>query len=250
MKPLKFCEVHSGLSALLVDKSNYDGIWVSSLTHSASKGLPDNELVSLMERVELVSEISRISNKPILVDVDTMGDIRHTSQYSKWFEKSGAWGIVIEDKKFPKENSLLSDGKHKLEDIDEFCQKIKEAKKNISSLKIIARLESLIAGHSIFDAITRAKAYIDAGADGILIHSKEKITCEGVMQVAKEIRGFNKDILLIAIPTTYILPEEHEFGITINANQMLRASLKGMQDYLNGGDNISSVEDIFNITGK
>ena len=247
---MRYCECHSGLSALLIEKNDkYDGLWVSSLTHSAIKGLPDNELVPLKERIDLVEEIKRITTKPIMVDIDTGGDIRHLPYYIIWFEKAGADVVIIEDKKYPKENSLLENGEHKLEDIDIFCEKIRIAKMASKNMKIIARLESLIAHKSVYDALIRAEAYVEAGADGILIHSKEKIEAKEVMEFAEKFKEKFPLIPLIAIPTTYQLPEIHPFSVVIEANQMLRASLKAMQNYLEGKAELASVEDIFNLVG-
>lgn len=249
---LKILEVHSGLSALLVEKSKYDGLWVSSLTHSAIKGLPDNELVSLKERIDFIEEISRITTKPIIVDVDTLGAIEHISFYTKAFEKAGAWAIVIEDKKYPKQNSLLADTKHQLEDVDIFCEKIKLAKQNTKEMKVIARLESLIAKHSIEEALIRAEAYVKAGADMILIHSKEKISCNEVMEFATRFRQISK-VPLVAIPTCFDLPPNHPFDIVIYANMMLRASMRAMEKVIMADNpkdvEMSSVQDIFDLVG-
>ena len=245
----KYLECHSGLSALLVEKSDYAGLWVSSLTHAAIHGLPDNELVPLKERVDLVEEIRRITTKPILVDIDTGGDIRHLPRYIQWFEKAGAAGVVIEDKKYPKENSLLDNGKHQMEDIDIFCGKIRIAKMASKGMMIIARLESLIAQRSIYDALIRAEAYVSCGADAILIHSKEKIEAREVMEFAAKFQEKFPDIPLVAIPTTYVLPEKHPFSIVIEANQMLRASLKAMQNYIKGNAELAEVDEIFNLIG-
>jgi len=231
---LKICEAHSGLSALLVEQSNYDGIWVSSLTHSAIKGLPDNELVPLKERIDLVADIKKITTKPIIVDIDTGGDINHLPFIIKWFEKAGAYAVIMEDKKYPKQNSLLEDGKHQLEDVDIFAEKIKVAKENAGDMKIFARLESLIAKHSKYEAILRASAYVEAGADGIMVHSKVKVDASEVMEVGTELMDKFPDIDLIAVPTTYVLPEKHPFTIIIDANHMLRASLSAMKKYLSG----------------
>lgn len=242
-KCLKIIEVHNGLSALLADKSDYDGLWISSLTHSTSKGLPDTELIPLSERVDLVREIRRVSNKLIFVDCDTGG--QHIGYHAKWLADAGADALIIEDKAFPKQNSLLKDGKHNLEDVDKFCKKIKEANK--SGLMIIARVESLIAKHSMYEALIRADAYVNAGANGIMIHSKQKVDCSEVMNFAKEFRKKYKDVLLVAIPSTYQLPEKHTFNYVIHANHLLRASIKGMQDYLAGKGEIISIEDIFKL---
>lgn len=247
---MKICEVHSGLSAIIVDKSKYDGMWVSSLTHSAVKGLPDNELVSLKERIDFVEEIRRITTKPIIVDVDTLGAIEHIPFYVKAFEKAGAYAIVIEDKKYPKQNSLLKENNHQLEDVDIFCKKIKLAKENAKDMKIIARLESLIAKHSMNEAIIRAEAYDKAGADMILIHSKQNIDCTEVMDFADAYSAIgNKP--MVAIPTTYVLPEQHPFEIVITANHLLRVSLKAMQKFLADEEvEMASVQNIFDIVGN
>lgn len=249
---MKLLEAHNGLSALLVEKSNYDGIWVSSLTHSASCGLPDNELIPLSERVDLVRQIRRVTTKPIFVDIDTGGDITHLPTIVKWFKEAGAYALIMEDKKFPKQNSLLEEGKKDLEEIDVFSEKIKAAK-TVEGIKIFARLESLIAKKSVFEASLRGAAYVEAGADGIMVHSKVKIDCTEVMEVGDWLRMIYPELTLIAIPTTYTLPENHPFDIVISANQMLRVSLQAMRDYaLTQHDYflMSSVEDIFNLVGK
>jgi 2-methylisocitrate lyase-like PEP mutase family enzyme len=246
---MKILEAFNGISAMLVDKSDYDGIWVSSLTHSSSKGLPDNELLSLKDRADLIQEIKNVSNKPMIVDIDTGGGPEHFAQNIKWIRDAGAWAVVMEDKCYPKQNSLLEDGKHKLEDVDKFCEKIKIAKSVSGEMKVIARLESLIAKHSVYEALIRAEAYVNAGVDGILIHSKEKVEAKDLMEFSFKFREQYPDVLLIAIPTTYTLPDNHPFDITINANQMFRASLKGMKNYLEGKEDLSSVQEIFDMVG-
>lgn len=246
---MKILEAHNGLSALIVDKSEYDGIWISSLTHAAAKGLPDNELVPLTERVDLVRDIKRLSQKPIVVDVDTLGGLEHIPFYIKAFEQAGAYAVVIEDKKYPKQNSLLEENNHQLEAVDIFCAKITIAKQNVKSMKIIARLESLIAKHSMAEALIRAEAYANAGADMILIHSKQKVDCTEVMEFAKKFRKISK-VPLVAVPTTYQLPEKHPFEIVIHANHMLRASMKAMEKVAKEQEvEMSSVTDIFDAVG-
>jgi phosphoenolpyruvate phosphomutase len=239
----KFLEAHSELSAILIDKSDFDGIWISSLTHSALLGYPDNELITLRERADLANRISRITNKPIIVDIDTGGT--HLAQVIRQFRN--VYAVVMEDKRGSKQNSLLENGKHELEDIDAFCEKIKVIKAN--GVRAIARLESLIVKHSIYEALVRAEAYVKAGADGILIHSKQKVEATEVMEFATKFRHDFPNVMLAAIPTNYILPENNPFEIVIYANQMLRASLKGMKNYLDGKEDLSSVEDIFNLVG-
>jgi len=247
---MKVIEVSNGLMAKLVENSKYDGMWVSSLCHAANKGLPDNELVSLKERVDLVEEIRRITTKPIVVDVDTFGSIEHIPFYAQWFNKAGAFAIIMEDKKYPKQNSLLEENNHQLEDVDVFAKKIKVAKDNAGDMRIIARLESLIAKKSIFDALLRADAYMQAGAHGVMIHSKVKVDATEVMEFADKFRAKYPDAIMVAVPTTYTLPENHDFDIVIEANHLTRVSMKAMQDYLDGKKpDLSNVEDIFNLLG-
>ncbi len=244
---MKILEASNGLAARIVEKSDYDGIWVSSLCHSASLGLPDNETVTLGERVDLVRQIRRVSTKPIIVDIDTGGDINHLAYMAKWFENAGAYALIIEDKRGLKQNSLIDDAKHELEEIDVFCEKIKVLKKSCK-LEIYARLESLIAKRSKYEAVLRARAYLDAGADGIMVHSKVKVDSSEVMEVAKEIRNIDRKTTLIAVPTTYELPKKHPFDVIIDANQMTRASLKAMQGYVkNKNVELASVQDIFDL---
>ena len=247
---MKLIEVHSGLSALLADKSDYDGVWISSLTHAAIKGLPDNELVPLKERVDLVAEVSRITNKPIVVDIDTGESLVHLPHIIRWFQKAGAYAVIMEDKKGTKQNSLLEDAKQQLEEVDVFAEKIRVAKQNSGPMKVFARLESLIAKKSKYDALLRAEAYIEAGADGIMVHSKSKVDATEVVDVGVEIATKHPNTALIAVPTTYTLPEVHPFGIIIHANHLLRASLKAMQKQIAGENpELASVQEIFDLVG-
>jgi phosphoenolpyruvate phosphomutase len=247
-KPIIALEAYNGLSAKLIEKSpKYSAIWVSSLTDSASRGLPDIELVSEDARLERIREIREVSTKPIIVDWDTGGDARHFPYWVQKLEQAGVNAIIIEDKAFPKINSLI-DGVQTLEEVDKFAKKIKLGKEIADNILIFARLESLIAKKSVYNALLRAMAYIAAGADGIVIHSKQQVSATEVMEFAKEFRKKYKDIPLIAIPTTYKLPKKHPFNVVIYANHLFRASIKGMQDFLKGGE-IAPVEDIFKIIG-
>ena len=248
---MKIIECSSGLMARLVEKSDYDGIWCSSLCHSASLGLPDSELVTLQERVELVKQIRRVSTKPIIVDIDTGGDIAHLPFIIKWFEDAGAFAVIMEDKRGLKQNSLIEGAKQELEDVDLFSEKIKVCKKTAKKMQIYARLESLIARKSKYEAVLRARAYMDAGVDGIMVHSKIKVDSTEVMEVANEIRLIDKNITLIAIPTTYELPKKHSFDLIIYANHLTRASIQAMQNYLDGKEvELAPVEKIFELCGK
>lgn len=246
----QFIESHNGLSALLVDKSKYEGIWVSSLTESASKGMPDIELVSPDSRLNTIREIRNVSSKPIMVDWDTGGSIEHFPYWVRQLENAGVNYIMIEDKCFPKKNSLLEDVNQILEDIDIFCAKIRAGKEVAQKVKIFARVESLIAKKSIHDALIRAEAYVKAGADGIMIHSKQKVEAPEIMEFAKKFKKEFPDIPLVAVPTTYNLPEDHLFEFVITANHLLRASVRAMQNFIDGKEvELASVEEIFKLTG-
>jgi len=254
---LKILEAHNGITARLVEQSKFDGIWESSLTDSASKGLPDIEIVSTESRLHTVREIKNVSTKPIIFDGDTGGDPNHFAYHIKMMETSNISMVIIEDKKFPKKNSLANNVTHLLEDADFFAQKIKKGKEASDNILIIARLEGLIANCSQQEVLSRAKKYIEAGADGVMIHSKKKNSTE-ICEFAKNYRKYcNK--LLIAVPTTYNLTEEqiakYHFDIIIYANHLLRASLQAMNETIynleQGNCNelhIATIEDIFNIT--
>lgn len=262
MKTLRIIEAHSGISAKLVDQSPFDGIWESSLTDSGAKCQPDIELVSGDSRLNTIREIRAVTDKPIVVDWDTGGQIDHFPYWVKRLEESGVDWIVIEDKAFPKRNSLDKKATHILEDVDKFCKKIDAGKRVTEEIKIIARLESLIVKHSMYEALLRAEAYINAGADGIMIHSKSEISGDEVLKFAKKFREQFPEIPLMCVPTTYnnITDKELEkagFNIICHANHLLRASIKAMKEtidtiYKQGcskGLNIATVQDIFNLTG-
>lgn len=260
MKTLRILEAHNGLSARVVDMSKFDGIWISSLTDSASKGLPDTELVSYDERLHTIREILNNTDKPVIVDWDTGGQLEHFPYWSKVLDKAGVYAIVIEDKAFPKKNSLMDGVKHNLEDVELFSEKIRQGKRVCKNMKIIARLESLIAKHSVFEALGRAEEFLKAGADGIMIHSKSEVSAGEVLDFAKRFQAEHPDVPLMCVPTTYnhITDKELEdagFDIICHANHLLRASLKAMKEtadkiYHDGcskGLDIASVKEIFEL---
>ncbi|UQE03626.1 isocitrate lyase/phosphoenolpyruvate mutase family protein (plasmid) [Bradyrhizobium japonicum] len=233
-------EAHSGLSAVLasraclVDKgTEFDGLWVSSLTSSAVQGLPDVEMYLVERRLDLLQEICASSHKPVVVDGDTGGDQTHFKYLVSRLETLGVSAVVIEDKCHPKRNSLAAAPQH-LEDPAVFAAKIALGKGVVRSpdFMIFARLESLIAGNTIDDALSRARTYIDAGADGILIHSKAT-TPEPIFAFADQYRELARHdgsrVPLICVPTTYnsVTAEElfrRGVQIVIHANHLLRAS--------------------------
>tara|TARA_B100000963_G_scaffold361716_1_gene398913 strand:- start:444 stop:1754 length:1311 start_codon:yes stop_codon:yes gene_type:complete len=243
---LRFIEAHSPLSALisenaLVKKNGrhifFDGFWSSSLTDSTSMGKPDNEYVDNSLRLTGINHIFDVTSKPLIFDGDTGGKKEHFDMKIKTIERSGISAIIIEDKTGLKKNSLHQDTRNQQqENIKSFSEKISIGKKaQISNdFMIIARIESFILGKKIDDAMKRAHAYIKAGADGIMIHSKSKKPKE-VFNFAKKFRKVYKNIPLIGVPSTYHQVTEKElerngFNVVIYANQMLRASYPAMMN--------------------
>jgi phosphoenolpyruvate phosphomutase len=245
LKPIiRVIEAHNGLSARIAETTRinigdevreFDAIWESSLTDSASKGKPDIEVVDLTSRTQTINEILEVTTKPIIVDGDTGGLTEHFVYMVKTLERLGVSAVIIEDKTFPKRNSLLDGAKHTLEDIDKFCEKIRAgiSARVTRDFMIIARIESLIAGKSVSDAVIRANSYIDAGADAIMIHSKDKKPTK-LIEFCDRYKQLENKIPLVVVPTSYnqfTEDELYELGasIVIYANHLLRASYNAMK---------------------
>ena len=246
LKPLvRIIEAHSGLSGIIAEKTNiivegekreFDGIWESSLSDSSSKGKPDIELVDFTSRTNTINEILEVTTKPMIVDGDTGGLPEHFSFMVKTLERLGVSAVIIEDKRFPKHNSLVDDPSvHNQEDVDNFCKKIKIGVQSrvTQDFMIIARIESLIISRNVKDAITRAKRYIEVGADAIMIHSKDK-TSEQIEEFCKLYKKLYKKVPLVAVPTTYNKTTEDELSkmgisVVIYANHLIRSSYKEME---------------------
>lgn len=245
-KPIsKFLEAHNGLSGLIVENTKlnndtgpneFDGIWISSLTDSTAKGKPDTELVDFTSRFITIEEIIEVTTKPIIVDADSGGSIEHFKYRVKTMDRLGVSAIIIEDKIGSKRNSLLEDSQaiHELDSIDNFSAKIYEGKSSQISddLLIFARIESLIANKGLDDAVRRAQAYIDAGADGIMIHSKNKDGVE-IIEFCSEYNKIKNRKPLIVVPSTYHHISENELkdlgvNVIIYANHLLRAAYPSM----------------------
>ncbi len=246
---VRIIEAHSGLSALVGETARvehdsqvleYHGFWESSLTDSATKGLPDTEIVGTPSRLHTINEILSVTSKPIIVDGDTGGPATQFEYFVRSLERLGVSAVVIEDKVFPKRNSLDASASQLLENPDVFAQKITRGRdaRITDDFMVIARIESLIAGLGIDDAINRAKIYIEAGIDGIMIHSKSD-SPEGILEFAdaydKFCRQFNRRPLLVSVPTSYnLITDEdlsnHGFNIVIHANHLLRSSYKAMRE--------------------
>jgi len=247
-RPLRFLEAHNGISALIVENAKvsqgenaveYDGIWVSSLTDAAAKGIPDAELPGPEGRILSLDEIVNVTTKPIIVDVDTGGSVGQFQYFLRKLEQIGVSGIIVEDKTFPKLNSLDPDSPQNLEDSKKFADKIRLGRQVVGrEFFIIARIESLIAGVGLDDAIRRAAAYIEAGCDGIMIHSKSDGPEEVLAfasQYAKLCSKVERTPSLVCVPTTYNAVTDEElarsgFDVVIHANQLLRSSYKAMKE--------------------
>jgi len=243
-KIIRILESHSALSSMIIENVEvyknkklfqFDGIWSSSLTDSTLKGKPDNQAVDYSQRINSLNDTIDTSLKPIIFDGDNGGRLEHLAYLVKSLEKIGVSALVLEDKKGLKINSLFQDQSKSLqESIMQFSKKIKVAVKSRISkdFMIIARIESLILEKSIKDALHRAEKYSIAGADAILIHSKEK-TPKEIFQFAKLFKKSKFYKPMIAIPSTYSKTYEkelikHDFKIVIYANHLLRASYKAM----------------------
>ena len=240
LKPIvRVLEAHNGLSGLIAERTKiiidnqikeFDAIWESSLTDSASKGKPDTEIIDFTSRLQTINQILEVTTKPLIIDGDTGGVPDHFIFMVKTLERLGVSAVIIEDKVFPKQNSLLDGAVHIQEDTRKFCQKIEAGKKAqiTDDFMIIARIESLILKAGMEDALNRAREYINAGADGIMIHSKDKNPGE-ILDFCKEYNKFEYKVPLVVVPTTYNSINENELktagvSIVIYANHLLRSS--------------------------
>ena len=238
-------EAHNGLTGLIVEKTvvyeqgsakSFDAMWVSSLCDSTSKGKPDIELVDMTSRFATINEIMEVTTKPIIMDGDTGGLTEHFVYTVRTLERMGVSAIIIEDKKGLKRNSLFGTDVEQTQDsIENFSAKIRAGKKALQTdeFMIIARIESLILKRGVEDALERAFAFIRAGADAIMIHSKEKNPDE-IFEFCDRFRGQDKHTPLVVVPTTYnsVTEEElqrHGVNIVIYANHLIRAGFPAMQ---------------------
>ena len=250
LKPIvRTMEAHNGLSALVVENAKvtkdeqintFDAIWVSSLTDSTAKGKPDIELVDMTSRITTINEIMEVTTKPIILDGDTGGLLEHFVFNIKTIERMGVSAIIIEDKMGLKKNSLFGTDVEQTQDsIENFCEKISAGKRALltDEFMIIARIESLILKQGMDDAIKRAKAYIDSGADGIMIHSRESEPDE-IFEFCDLFKKFAPNVPLVVVPTSFNQVYEDEFAkrgvnIVIYANHLIRSAYPAMMDTAN-----------------
>ena len=243
---IRVLETHSGISSLIADNlevevngqnRSFDAVWSSSLTDSTNKGKPDIEAVDTSDRANTVSSIFEVTVKPMIYDGDTGGKPEHFAFTVRTLERLGVSAIVIEDKTGLKKNSLFGNEVEQTQaSIIDFCSKIAQGKSAQVSeeFMIFARCESLILEKGMDDAVTRCKAYLDAGADGIMIHSREADGSE-IMEFCRAYQSFGVGRPLIVVPTSFDRITETEFAaagvnIVIYANHMLRAAYPSMVD--------------------
>lgn len=249
------------MSAKLVEMSGFDAIWAGSFAISATHALPDASIMTMTEFLNATKNMADSCSIPVLADCDTgFGGPPNVSHMVKKYESAGIAAVSIEDKLFPKQNSLLENSKQELLPEKDFVAKLiaaKDAKTN-QDFMIIARVEALIAGLGMKEAIKRANAYFNAGADAILIHSKQKSPDE----IFEFCDAWKNDIPLIVVPTTYpnVTIKElisHKIKMVIYANQTLRvayyAIFKLLKQLKNSSSlseikvDMSSMEDIFHL---
>jgi len=246
-KPIvRIIEAHNGLTGLIVENTKveidnslreFDGMWASSLTDSTVRCKPDIEAVDITTRLTNINDLLEVTTKPIIFDGDTGGKIEHFIYTVRTLERLGVSAIIIEDKIGLKKNSLFgTDVEQQQDSIEHFCAKIKAGKRSqvTDDFMIIARIESLILKAGLEDAIERAKAYIDAGCDGIMIHSKDSKPDE-ILEFCNRAKSFKKKVPIVVIPTTYDTIYESELAdaganIVIYANQLLRSAYPAMVD--------------------
>ena len=225
------------LEAKLIERAGFDFVWSSSLAVSAFHGIPDASLLSMSQYLEAARSMVEVIGIPVVADCDTgYGNANNVIYATQLFEAAGVAAMSMEDKKFPKDNSLLAGGRQELLSIEEFSGKICAAKDHQRStdFAVIARIEALIAGWGLEEAFRRAEAYAQAGADFILIHSKSRTPDE----VLAFIEQWDGRVPLVLVPTTYPtlnVQKVRELGkvkLMIYANHPLRAAVKGIEDAL------------------
>ena len=242
---VKTMEVHSGLTGLIVEKTivendgaldQFDAMWISSLCDSIAKGKPDIELVDMTSRFRTIDDVMEVTTKPIIFDGDTGGQIEHFVYTVRSLERMGVSAVIIEDKTGLKKNSLFGTEVEQTQaSIEHFSEKIRAGKKVqlTDDFMIIARIESLILDRGMDDALERAKAFVKAGADGIMIHSRKQSPDE-VFEFCDSFRSIDKETPLVVVPTSYNTVTEQELishgvNVVIYANQLTRSAFPAME---------------------
>lgn len=247
MRPIvKTLEVHSGLTGLIAEKTivesngeldQFDAMWISSLCDSTAKGKPDIELVDMSSRIRTIDDVMDVTTKPIILDGDTGGLVEHFVYNVRTLERMGVSAVIIEDKTGLKKNSLFGTEVEQTQDsIENFTEKIRAGKQALRTeeFMIIARIESLILERGMKDALTRAFAYVEAGADGIMIHSRKKSPDE-ILEFCRLFREKDETTPIVVVPTSFNSITEEELAtagvnIVIYANQLTRSAFPAMQE--------------------
>lgn len=255
-------EAHSGLSARIAEEAGFEGIWASGLSMSAMLGVRDNNELSWTQVLDMLEYMSDATSLPILVDGDTgYGNFNNFRRFVQKLCERGIAGVCIEDKIFPKTNSFLGENQP-LADVDEFCGKIKAGKDTQThpDFTVVARVEALIAGRGVDEALTRAHAYVEAGADAIVIHSK-KSTADEILEFCRQ---WENRAPVVLIPTKYYRTPTDRFrdanaAMVIWANHNLRSSIQAMRDtcaklkaqetLLEVEDAVAPLADVFALAG-
>jgi len=242
---VRVIESHNGLTSRIIEtvdveringqRVQFDAMWSSSLTDSTARGKPDIEAVDISSRLVTINDIFEVSTKPLIFDGDTGGRLEHFPFMVRTLERTGVSAVIIEDKTGLKRNSLFGTDVEQTQDsITAFCEKLTAGKKAqiTDDFMIIARIESLILDKGMADATERARAYVKAGADGIMIHSRQK-TPDEILEFAKIFRKDFPDTPLVAVPSSYNSITDTELGaagfnIVIHANHLLRAAYPAM----------------------
>jgi len=272
-KIVRIIEAHNGLTGRIVESTQvnvngeireFDGMWASSLTDSTVKGKPDIEAVDITARMNNINDLVEVTTKPIIFDGDTGGKIEHFVFTVRTLERLGVSAVIIEDKIGLKKNSLFgTDVEQEQDSIEHFCAKIRAGKQAqvTGDFMVIARIESLILKSGMNDAVSRAEAYIKAGVDGIMIHSKEK-TPDEILEFCKRYNQFEFKVPLVVVPTSYDTIYEDELAengvkVVIYANQLLRSAYPAMVDSAKkiltykrayeARDNLMSINEILNL---
>jgi phosphoenolpyruvate phosphomutase len=251
---------YDALSAKLVERAGFDAVWASSFTISASRGLPDMSLLTMTDYLEATSHMVSTCDIPILADCDTgFGTAVNVAHMVRSYEAAGVGGVCIEDKVFPKTNSFVGE-RQMLVPTEQFARKIAVAKatQDNPDFVVVARTEALICGLGIDEALDRARRYAEAGADAILIHSKQRRADEIVQFLGR----WDFEVPVVVVPTTYYswgLDEASRAGadLVIYANQALRAAVSALADTLGlilrtGSSvavesNIASLQEVFDL---
>lgn len=243
---VKALEVHSGITGLIAEKTvvehngrldQFDAMWISSLCDSTAKGKPDIELVDMTSRFRTIDDVTEVTTKPIIFDGDTGGLTEHFVYTVRTLEKMGVSAVIIEDKTGLKKNSLFGTDVPQTQDsIEHFSEKIRAGKNAqlTDDFMIIARIESLILERGMEDALKRAFAFVEAGADGIMIHSRKKDPGE-ILEFCDKFRKENAKTPIVVVPTSFnmITEEElaaHGVNLVIYANQLTRSAFPAMQN--------------------